>query len=378
VFGVGAWSGGHRSRSGERVNWATTIGLDAVAACVGLMTDVAYMLPLGGYRDQQGVATKLAAAPQLVANPSRVVDARTWRAQAVVSWMLWGNAYGLVLTRDQHGYPTTVEWLWPEQVSVEETSILEPAIYRVAGQQIRDGDLLHVPGRYVVPGSRVGLVPLERFKETFGLALAARNFGAQWFGDGAHPSSILKTDAAVDEPTARKIKDRFVAAIRGRREPAVLSGGITYEQVQVTPDDSQFIQTQQQAVTMVARAMGILQPEMIGAAVAGSSITYSNREQRAIDFLTFSADPYLVRVEEMVTRQLPRPQYAKYARGALLRTDLTTRYNAHDTAIRGGWRSPDEARALEDEPPIPDGGGDRYLWPPYAVSETAPSTGGST
>jgi phage portal protein BeeE len=38
----------------------------------------------------------------------------------------------------------------------------------------------------------------------------------------------------------------------------------------------------------------------------------------------------------------------------LLRSDLPTRYAAYSTGIGAGFLLPDEARALEDMPPLPD------------------------
>lgn len=361
--------GAGRALTGERVNYDSVISLDAAAAAVGLLSDMVSMLPVDTFRDDRGAADPMVSDPQLVADPSSAVSPRMWRAQCMVSWLLWGNAYGWVVDRDGFGHPTHVEWLDPVSVSIEESSPgapLMPAIYRVDGRQVPSDRILHAPGRYVRPGSRIGIAPLERFTETFGLALAARNFGARWFGDGAHPSAVLQSDQQINEDQAKTIKRRFLEAVRGRREPAVLGAGLTYTPIQSTPAESQMIDAQAHSVAAVARAFG-LPPEMIGAAVTGSkSIVYTNREQRAIDFLVFSLDPWLVRFEEMLTRNLPQRQYVKFNRGALLRTDLFTRYQAHDLAIRGGWRSVNEVRALEDEAPIANG--DQHLWPPFRTN----------
>lgn len=369
-FGISA-----RSNAGEVVTFSTAIGLDAVAACVGLLSDVVFMLPLHGFRDVGDLPQKLNPPPPLIREPSLTVDARVWRQQLIASLALWGNAYGLVLTRDGYGYPTTVEWLDPARISVTETSsIARHMDIRLDGQQVTPGDVLHVPGRFVMPGSRLGLVPLERFRETFGLALAARNFGSKWFGDGAHPSAIFESDQKLTPDDAKTIKDRIVSAWKGKREPGVLGAGLKYRQIQVSPNESQFQETQQAACVAVARAFGI-SPEMIFAAMSGSSVTYANREQRAIDFLTFQADPWLVRIEDFVSHSMPNLQYAKFNRDALLRTDLMTRYQAHDVAVRGGWRTPNQVLAIEDNPPLPNGQGDEALWPPYSTSPAPAPTG---
>lgn len=354
VFGKGLeWDRGG-------VTYTSVTGLDAVAASVGLLTDVVTMLPVDVFEDKAGVADPVVTAPALVRDPSDIVDALVWRSQALVSCLLWGNAWGFVLERDRFGFPTMVDWLDPGLVEVEEKPLRRPEI-TYAGQQLGPEQVLHLTGRYVRPGSAVGIAPLERFKETFGLAIAARKFGSDWFRNGAIPSAVVTSKSAVNQESAALVKDRIKKATKDR-EPLVLGDDVTYSQVQVAANESQFNETSDRQVVAVARVFG-LPPEMIAAAMSGSSVTYANREQRAIDFLTFAADPWLVRFEHMWTRNLPDPQYARFNRGALLRTDLNIRYAVHDKAIRAGFATVNERRALEDLPPVD--GGDERLWPPY-------------
>lgn len=366
------WLASNRSRAGVSVTAATAAGLDAVSAVLGLYSDVVSMLPLDVFRNVGGVPTEVGRKPTLVESPSVRVDARTWRAQVIVSWLLWGNAYGYVTSFDGLGWPRSVEILHPDTVQVIEDGSLSPPRFKVDGREVDRSRIIHRPGRWVTPGSVVGVAPLTRFRETIGLAVAAREFAAGWFGEGAHPSAVLETDQVVDQEQIKTIKQRLMAALRGR-EPIVLGAGTKYKAMQETPEHSQLTEQQNGAAVSVARSFGV-PPEMIAAAVSGSSVTYANREQRAIDFLTFSADPWLVRFEDMVTAHLPRPQYAKFNRGALLRTDITTRYKAHGMALRDGWRNANEVRDLEDEGPIPNG--DIYLWPIAAPQSTDDAEGG--
>ncbi len=373
VWGAGDDVTGATSMTGEPVNFTTVIGLDAVAGAVGLMSDIVSMVPFHAYRDRDGIAQQMPAQPSIVANPSASVPTMAWKAQAIVSWMLWGNMFGLVVATDHLGYPTSVEILDPAQVVCIERPPASPQ-WIVAGKAIDPARLLHVPGRYVRPGSVLGLAPLERHRDTYGLAIAARRYGAEWFRDGAHHDGVLSTDKAVDPEQAKTIKARFVAAVRRRREPVVLGSGFKFERTTGNPSESQMVEVEAAVVGRIARIMGVPVEMIGGSAGTGGSITYANREQRAVDLLTYSVDPHLCRLEDLQTRCLPRPQYSKAARGALLRTDLLTRYRAHDIAIRAGFATVNERRALEDEPPVP--GGDVALWPPYATSVQPADQGG--
>jgi hypothetical protein len=53
----------------------------------------------------------------------------------------------------------------------------------------------------------------------------------------------------------------------------------------------------------------------------------------------------------------------KFNVDGLLRGDIKARYEAYRIAIDGGWRNPDEVRALEDLPPIPGGAGQKFRQP---------------
>jgi len=363
------------STSGERVNSKTAMSLSAVSRAVSLLADMASTLPLDTFRQDTHLVPRVVSSPQLVSSPSMVVSQMVWRHQLMVSWLLFGNAYGLVLTRDRQGWPTTIEWIDPSTVAAAQGSSLRRPSFQVNGVDVNPDEFFHIPGKHVPPGSALGVAPLERHKETFGLALAARSFGSKWFGDGAHPSAVLSSDQVLNQEQATAMKTRFLAAVKGRREPAVLGAGLTYTPIQSAPDEAQFLETQAASVGDIARAFD-LPPEAIGGADKGSSVTYANREQRSQDLLTFGIDPYLTRIEtDLYTENLPRPLFVKFNRAALLRSDTATRYQAHDSAIRAGWKTRDEVRALEDLPPIPDGSGAEALWPPYSTTPTATQNG---
>lgn len=349
----------------EKVNFATVIGLDAVAGAVGLMSDLISMTPFHAHRDVDGVARPLPSQPQIITAPSAVISPMAWKAQFVVGQMLWGNSFGYITEWDATGHPTSVEWVDPAQVQVVESAPFGTAEWFIAGRKVDPSRIIHVPGRYVRPGSILGVAPLERHKETYGLALAARRYGAEWFRDGAHPSAMLQSDQVISQEQAEEIKRRWLLP-RRKREPRVIGAGLKYIATQGNPAESQMIEVEQQVINRVARIMGVPAEFIGGGGGGGGSITYANREQRAMDLLTYYADPHLVRLELMLGGCLPKPRYVKANRGAFLRADIATRYKVHDTALRSGLASVNERRALEDLPPID--GGDEFLWPPYATS----------
>jgi HK97 family phage portal protein len=202
-----------------------------------------------------------------------------------------------------------------------------------------------------VPGRLLGLSPIALHALTIGTGIAALQFGAQWFQEGAHPSGVLSTDKDINRTQANTAKERFLSAIRGRREPVVLGGGWKYQTIQIAPNESQFLETNNYTAAECCRIFGPGFAEIFGYETGGS-LTYSNVEQRSLDFLTYAADPWLVRIERILSALLPRPRYVKFNRAALVRTDLLTRYRAHEIALRNRWKVVNEVRADEDMRPV--------------------------
>jgi len=144
-------------------------------------------------------------------------------------------------------------------------------------------------------------------------------------------------------------KERFMAAVKGR-EPALLSGGLKYQAIQVSPDESQFLETQKFGVQEIARIFGV-PPEMI-ASSSGASMTYANVEQRALDFLTYSVQPWLTRLESAYALLLPGQRHVRFDTSVLTRTDFETTIRATAIGIASKQMTQSEARAKRDEPPL--------------------------
>jgi len=361
--------GGQPYRGGP-VDTDQALRLGAVWSCIDLICRLA-ALPVSQYRKASDGAPLEVAPSALLTSPSADVSPIGWRRQIYMSWLTRGNVFGAVSSRDRLLYPTGAEILDPSRLTAKRPRVGGPVEWLVDGKSI-GSDLLHWPA-FTVPGSPIGLSPLEYASRMVGLGLSAGQFGSQWFTDGAHPSSVLTTDKPVDAEQAATIKARFMAAIRGR-EPAVLGLGMKYESIQIAPNESQFLETIKANKADVA-GFFLVPPEMIGGE-SGNSMTYANIEQRSLGYLTWNAGWWITLLEEFLSAQVPRGQYVKINTGALVKVDLKTQAEVEDIRIRGGWGKPDEARAHEEREPLPDGSGQVTLWPPYATSTPPAPQGG--
>jgi HK97 family phage portal protein len=222
--------------------------------------------------------------------------------------------------------------------------------FLVNGKTHKREDVFHVRA-YPMPGMRQGLSPIQYAAAQISTERFIQDFAQGFFRDGAHPSAVLESDEDMTQDQARNAKERFMAAIKGR-EPGLLSGGLKYIPIQVSPEESQFLATQKYGVASIARIFGV-PPEMI-AGEAGNSMTYANVEQRSIDFLTYSVQPWLTRIEAALATLFPGKRHIKFDTTSLLRTDLKTRMEATAIAIASHQLLPDEARAMGDLAPFTD------------------------
>lgn len=321
----------------------------AVWAAVTLIARLASSLPVDVYSGS-GTEARPTRMPAWLEDPAGDgYGLADWTYQYFVSRLLRGNVYGRIAATDRFAYPIQVVLFHPDDVSVYRYA--DEIEWRVNGVQV-PRDVMWHRRSFPMPGCLQGMSPIAYHATTIGLNIVAQQFGADWFGRGAHPSAILaREDEELDEDQAKIAKRRFLASTRGTREPVVLGGGWKYTAIQVKPEESQFLETHGYTAADCARIYGPGMPEVLGYETGGS-LTYSNVEQRSIDLLKFTLDPWFTQFERDISSMLPPPQYVKLNRSAILATDVLTRYRAHNLAIAGHYLAPSEVRTIEDRPPM--------------------------
>ncbi len=321
----------------------------AIWSATNLIANLGSSLPIDTFRKTADGAVAI-GAPKLIEDPGGEGHGLPdWLYQYFMSQLLSGNTYGQLGAADRNGYPAQIVLYQPDTVRGTRDQWTGKVTWQVMGRQM---DTVWHRRAYPMAGRLLGMSPIEHHALSIGQNLSAARFGAQWFTDGAHPSSLLRnTEQTIDGDTAREVKARYLASVHGTREPVVMGKGWEHHAIQVTAEESQFLETQRYTAADCARIYGPGLPEILGYD-SGGSMTYANVEQRSTDLLIYTLDPWLTRTEAMFTSMLPRGQFVKFNRGALLRTDLLTRYRAHAVGIAAHFLLPDEARGYEDLPPL--------------------------
>lgn len=349
----------------------TAMKHSVVNACVQTIANLA-VLEINATREVDGRWVKAPNAPALLREPSATVSPLEWRRQVYVAWLTRGTAFGMIAATDQYALPTQIELLPAEAVTLTTKggSRLAGYTFRVDGQEVEPfphGPLWVARGLHTKTAVPVGISPIEMACGAIGLGLAAEEFGASWFYDGAVPSAVYTSKKEIDDTVAKTLKARILDAVRpGSRDPLILGDDLTYQQVSVAANESQFLETLDKNAGTVARYF-LMPPNEVGAS-DGSSMTYSNAEARANALLARCFAPWLAVFEAHMTRLTQRPYTVRTEIDGLYRLDIVTRTKVDGDDIRNGVRNRDEVRASRNLPPIADGTGDQYCWPPGQLS----------
>lgn len=323
------------------------LAVPAVYRSVNKVAGIVAQMPWESRRGRQVVDPR----PALLRSPSPgILRPSAWKRTAATSMLLGGGVSALV----DDVRPTRVDLLHPDLVDWDERRG-----WTVNGEQIDEwplGPLWHVP-LMTLPGSPKGVNPLEYARRTTFPALAAKEFGGNFFRDGAHPTTVIAPESDPGEVGAKRLKKKITDAVSGtNREPIVVPQSVKWHQIQINPEDSQFIELMKFTGGELAGFFG-LKPEDIGLPVEGSSVQYSNRENRQQDVLQDAVMPVLVPLEEALTELLQQSQTVKFNTAGVLRADLKARYESYAIAARikqstgETFLGVDEMRELEDRGP---------------------------
>jgi HK97 family phage portal protein len=320
--------------------------VDMMCSLVSEMRFDSYRSPDGSLKGRKKIKT-----PGNLLDPSGDgYGVQDWMYMVLQSWFLRGNAYGNILDAGPTGMLRQVDLWNPDCVNA---SIIDGQVKWTAhGSNVPAGQMFH-RRCYPVAGNLLGLSPVAAHADELGLSIAATKFGKQWFQDGGHPSGILSNSEAdmSDDTVVRTAKDRFMAALFGTREPVVLGRGWSFDQIQVNPEESQFLQTRGYTEAQCARILGPGVAEVLGYST-GSTLTYANIVDRDVEMLKYSANRWLQRMERILSAFLPRPQFVLFDRDSFLDTSIMQRWQVNKIKLDTGAQTIDEIRDSDNLEPV--------------------------
>lgn len=334
-----------------------------VWACVKLLSDSAAALPLIAYRRTEAGRKRVTGGrlAALLDQPAPATTQANIVSTAVAHLALWGNAF-VGKFRDGEGRLEQVAMLHPDRVQVELVAG-DPryTVYGPKGERSQHGtdDIVHV--KALSTDGLVGLSPIRQCRVALALAANLGEHAQAFFENGARPSGILKAPGVITGEQLDSLRDQLTGRHAGAKNAhriAIVTGEMEWTALAGPLDDLQFVEQRKLSTAEIARVFRV-PPWMVGAS-SGDSMTYSNTEQQALAFVSYSLRPWLVVIEQALSNDsdlCPGAVYVEFLLDALLRADSKTRAEVYAMALDPvtGWMQRSEVRRLENlEPEIPD------------------------
>lgn len=218
-------------------------------------------------------------------------------------------------------------------------------------------DVLHFPG-FSFNGFHGMSVIQHAARTGVGISLAASQYSAEFFGNNARPDYVLATDGTLTKDQTVATRDAIDAQHRGvgnRFKPLVLQGGLKVMPLNMTPEDSQLLETRKFSVIDVCMAFGV-PPQLIGAQDSTAGWAGSSLEQLNLGFTKYTLRGHIARFTQEINRKLFKntPYFCEFNLDAFLEGDSASQAAYFSKAVGGpgsqGWMTVNEVRKIMNMP----------------------------
>lgn len=348
--------------------------ISTVYACARLLAGTVSSLPLMVFKEDSRGNRKVDRGSRLWTilhdQPNAVMTASDFWQAMILQWALRGNAYAQIM-RDSVG---DVISLWPLS-SDQMTVFSDKQTGRLVYQYVRDSvtydltpdQVLHIKD---IGTGILGFSKLEFMGSSVQEAMATQKYTMQNAQNFGRPSGILTVDHVLDRKKGQA--DAVGRALGSFKSESgkliVLEADMKFQQVALTPEQSQLLESRKYGVEEICRWFGV-PPVLIGA--SGATTWGSGIAEIVSGFHKFTLNPLLKSIEQALESRILRSEergsvVIEFNLDAFFRGDLQSRYAAYATAVQNGFKTRNEVRALENDPPI--SGGDT----PTAQTNLAP------
>ncbi len=367
---VGGWRqlihGGQKTITGRAVSADTAMMHATVYTCVRFLAFNVAQLPLILYRRQSDDpkeparerATDHPLYERLHTLANDRVTAFNSMALLIGSLMLRGNGLAFV-ERDRGGAVIGLHPLRWDQIEILRDRFTGELVYEWTPQEsppqtFRASEVWHIQG-LGIDGVQ-GLSPIALMRESVGHGLALQEFGSRFFSNSATPSGALEMPGELSEGAYKRLKEGIEenrTGLDNAHKVLLLEEGAKWNQIGISGRDAQFLESRKFNRAEIAGWYGI-PPHLIGDL---EKATFSNIEQQSLEFVIYFLMPWLVNIEQTITRDLLNEEergslFAKFNVAGLLRGDSAARSAAQRTGVMGGWLTRNEVRGQEELNPL--------------------------
>ncbi len=379
--------GGVASATNLTISQGTSISISTVWACTTIRSkDVARCRPrlmkAGSARSETPNTTHPLA--KLFVRPNWIQTWTEFCRQMHAAYLLRGNAYAVIL-RNGKGDPTALIPINPDGVTVLEAvdgslfyqvtrfGLFQMAALRGLPIAIPEEDIFHLRG--LTFNMLVGISLISIARDSFGVAMGLEQQAARFMANGARPSGVLQTDKLLSVDAAKRLRDQWESlrsGIQNAGKTAILEEGLTWQAMQLSSVDLEFIAQRTYSIADIARWFD-MPLYKLGVAGEMSRLKFDDADQA---YVNTTIMPDLDAWEEKFAQKFNLDEeglVADFDERRLLRAAEATRVNNQRLKIMSGISTQNECRAENGEPPLP--GGDVLLTPVNLAASGSDMTG---
>jgi HK97 family phage portal protein len=357
------------SAAGVNINQDTATSIAALYSCVTLYANTVASMSWGAYIKDGGVRRPV-ARPRWMDKPvpsNRNYSGFEFKHRITTSLMLDGNVFILVLRSGIDVVETRV--IDPRKVQILMADDGSP-LYKITSTEgsvtVTDEEMIHIP-LFAYGENLRGLSPVEHHRVTLGLASATQLYAAKFYEQGAAPSAIIRTPGELTEQQATSLRESFGRRHEGierMHKIAVLSGGASYDPISAKISDMQMVETMRWGVESIGQIYAV---PLFLLNYPGANGSYNSLEMAMLAWLQTGLNPVLRRIEDGLARLIPGDTtFISFNAGSLLKSTQKETYETLAIALNNGLINLDEARAIIDKAPLPDGKGQEF-WKPLNI-----------
>lgn len=285
--------------------------------------------------------------------PNRFQSGVDFFTYLMVSLLLRGNAY-VIIYRNRYGQVSELMPVNPDRITPKLSEDKSELLFYLDNSPTPLGEVWHTMGLSL--DGMTGVSPIEYAAKVIDAGVAAQDVSDALTRNIARPSGILTSPNTLDEQELKAIQKAWNANYsgRGQGKVAVLDNGLTFTPITISTADKQYIEQRQLSREDIAGIFSVPLFMLDGKAPSGQT------EELFTYFYTTAIRPWLERLERSFERcvLLPSEQgtyYLKFNADAIMRANLATRTAAITQQMSAGLLSVNEARDLEDRPPVTHG-----------------------
>lgn len=213
-----------------------------------------------------------------------------------------------------------------------------------------------------------GLSMLEPLRRTLAIEDAASRLSQAMFNNSARPSGVLKTDQTLTTEVIDRLRaniERLHGGVDKAFKLAILEQGLDWVPMGHSLMDAGVLEHRKLTREEVAAVLDVPQPT-IGILDEANFASVDMLQQMLYQN---TLAPWVSMIEETTQVEfvdlIPEfeNQFVEFDLNAVLRGDIRSRYRAYATALSSGFKTPNEIRALENDPPMDQPGADELHFP---------------